>query len=562
MRFFDTLSIRTKVVLAFLAVLASALALGLFAIDRLAAVNDAAAEINRARLPDVIAAGRLRTALFIHRGLEARHIIAVDGEGMTAIDGEIKTAAGAVDTAFENLADRFTKAPESTMLSDIRARWKVYADLSVEMRSISRQMLKINAQETYDADSREAFEAIDRLTGVLENAAITAAGAAEDRATETYRRSVVMIVAGIVGAALLATASGWSIVHGVSGPILRMTELMRRLADQDLSVEIFGLDRRDEIAHMAEALEVFKRNAVARRRLEADAEARREARERRAAHTEELIARFEAAVGAVLVSVGKAATSLDKTSGEMTEIAERTNSRALASARAADETSVNVSTVASAAEQMSATLLDISSQVSRAARIADAAGAEARATDTAVGGLADTADRIGHVVRLIEAIAHQTNLLALNATIEAARAGEAGRGFAVVAGEVKALAQQTGQATGDISAKIAAIQDSSRAAVTAIQRIGGTVLSIDEVTRTIAGSIEEQTAATAEISRGVNEAARGARVVSDAVRELRDAADHSGHVATRVLEAARELGGQSDTLRVRVEEFLRDIRAA
>jgi len=562
MSFLDRLSIRAKVVTAFLAVLASTLALGLFAMDRLAGVNDAASEINRVRLPGVIAAGALRSSLFVHRGLEARHIIAVDGDGMSAIDEEIKSAAAKVEAAFETLAGRFNRAPESTMLNDIRSRWKVYADLGVEMRSISRQMLKINAQETYDAESREAFETIDRLTDTLERAATAQAGAAEDRAMETYRRSVEMIVAGIVGAALLSAASGWSIIRGVSRPILRMTELMRRLADQDLDVEIFGLDRRDEIRRMAEAMEEFKRNAVERRGLEGEAEARRAARERRAAHTEELIAGFEEAVGAVTVSVGEAARSLDATAREMAEIAGLTNERALASARAAEETSVNVSTVASAAEEMSATLLEISGQVSRAAEIADAAGAEARATDHAVGGLAETADRIGQVVRLIETIAHQTNLLALNATIEAARAGEAGRGFAVVAGEVKALAHQTGEATGDITDKVAAIQGSSRAAVTAIQRIGGTVSAIDEVTRAIAGSIEEQTAATAEISRGVTEAARGARSVSDAVHELRDAADRSGRAADRVLGAAGALGGQTDILRVRIEEFLRGIRAA
>jgi methyl-accepting chemotaxis protein len=562
MRVLDRLNIRAKVIVAFFAVLASALALGVISVDRIARVNDAASAINRNQLPDLIAASGLRTAMLNYRALEARHILAVDSEGMAKIDDEIAVANTAIEALLAKMGERFAAPPESAIVSDIKVKWDAYRKVGESIQSTSRQLLKINAQEDFADSSRTAFDFIDGVVGGLEQSVIKAAGAAADNAERTYQSAVVMIGVVIVLAALLALVSGWTIVQSVSGPILRMCVLMRRLADRDLTVEVFGLDRRDEVAQMAQALEVFKRNAIAQQRLEEEQARQRAARERRAETLDRLTGRFEEAVGTVLGTVSEAAESLDRMAREMTEIAEQTNHQALVSAKAAEETSVNVSAVASAAEEMSVALRDISSQVAHSAGIVQSASDEARATDATVGNLAAAADQIGRIVKLISAIAGQTNLLALNATIEAARAGDAGRGFAVVAGEVKALAAQTGNATGDITQQIAAIQQSTGRAVGAIQNIGGTVVSINEVTQSIAGSIEEQTAATAEISRGVAEAARSTRDVSDAVSAVRDAAERTGGAAARVLEAARKLGAQSDTLKARVEDFLDGIRAA
>jgi len=179
-----------------------------------------------------------------------------------------------------------------------------------------------------------------------------------------------------------------------------------------------------------------------------------------------------------------------------------------------------------------------------------------------VQGLSAAAQKIGDVVKLISDIASQTNLLALNATIEAARAGEAGKGFAVVASEVKGLANQTAKATEEISAQVAAMQGATSEAVTAIQGIGGTIGTINEIATTIAAAVEEQGAATQEIARNVQGAAEGTHQVSANIVGVNQAAAETGAAADQVLTSAEELGRQAETLRADIDSFLAEIRAA
>jgi methyl-accepting chemotaxis protein len=558
---FDRLSIRSKVVVAFGAVLAATLVVGGLSIDRLARVNDEARRIDTTHLPGLMAVHALRAAVADYRGLEARLIMAVDPGSLGAIDADVGKAGTAVEAALADTARRFD-SQTAEAASALPKQWAAYKDLSVKLRDAAKQMMTLQAQTVFDKDARSVADAINASVAALEDATRQATGDAARHADDTYRAAMAMIGAGIAVAVVLALACGFAIVGSVSAPIRRMTQLMRRLAERDLSVEVFGLDRRDEIRDMAEALQVFKTNAEETRRLEAEQARQRDIRERRAAALEQLIGSFESAVGAVLGTVAEATAGLDAMAREMAEIADATKAQALTSASAAEETSSNVSSVASAAEEMATTLRDISARVAQSAGVVHRASAEARATDATVGGLAQGAERIGEVVNLIEAIASQTNLLALNATIEAARAGEAGRGFAVVAGEVKNLAHQTGVATEDITRQIDSMRESTRRAVTAIQAIGGTVLSIEELTQSIAGAVEQQTAATSEISRSVVQAAQGTQAVSRAVADLREGADRTGGAAARVLDAARRLGTESEALRGHVERFLTGIRAA
>jgi methyl-accepting chemotaxis protein len=176
--------------------------------------------------------------------------------------------------------------------------------------------------------------------------------------------------------------------------------------------------------------------------------------------------------------------------------------------------------------------------------------------------LSRAASRIGDVVELINTIAGQTNLLALNATIEAARAGEAGRGFAVVASEVKALAEQTAKATGEIGQQIAGIQDATNDSVTAIQDISGTIGKLSEIASTIAAAVEEQGAATQEISRNVQNAAQGTHEVSSNVADVQHGATETGTASAKVLSAAQSLSVDSDRLKLELDRFLLTVRAA
>lgn len=270
---------------------------------------------------------------------------------------------------------------------------------------------------------------------------------------------------------------------------------------------------------------------------------------------------FENEVHSMVEIVASAATELQSTSQSMAATAEATSHQANLVALAAESAASNVQTVAAAAEELHASISEISRQVSESTRISQEAVNEASRTNVLVNGLAQAADKIGEVVKLINDIASKTNLLALNATIEAARAGDAGKGFAVVANEVKNLASQTARATDEISTQISNVQGATKDAVHAIQSIGLTITQINEIAAAIAAAVEEQGAATREIARNVQEASTGTGEVTSNINNVTEASNETGHAANEVLAASRELSSQSEKLRSKVDHFLQDIRA-
>ena len=243
-------------------------------------------------------------------------------------------------------------------------------------------------------------------------------------------------------------------------------------------------------------------------------------------------------------------------------VSSQTNERVAVAEKSSSDASLSVESVASASEQLSASIDDISQQAAHAAGIASRAVDQARQTDGTVQGLAKSAGRIGEVVGLINTIAAQTNLLALNATIEAARAGEAGRGFAVVASEVKSLASQTAKATDEISEQIADIQKVAGDAIDAIKRIGGIIGEVNEVATAIAAAVQEQGTATQEITRSTQYAAQGTKSVLENMAGVKTDADTAVAAAHNVKQASETLETQSRHLGSQVTEFLAKIRAA
>jgi methyl-accepting chemotaxis protein len=221
-----------------------------------------------------------------------------------------------------------------------------------------------------------------------------------------------------------------------------------------------------------------------------------------------------------------------------------------------------VQSVASATEEMSSSVNEISRQVQNSARIASEAVEQAQMTNNRVSELSKAASRIGDVVELINKIAGQTNLLALNATIEAARAGPAGRGFAVVASEVKALAEQTAKATGEISQQVSDIQIATRESVIAIKAIGSTIGRMSEIASTIASAVEVQGATTQEISRNVQQAAHGTLQVSSSIVDVQRGASETGVASSQVFSAAQSLSSESYRLKADVATFLNSVRMA
>ncbi|WP_374366962.1 methyl-accepting chemotaxis protein [Dongia sp.] len=368
---------------------------------------------------------------------------------------------------------------------------------------------------------------------------------------------VGMLVAGL----LLAFGIAFWIIRMTTRPITRMTRVMGELSSGNLDVAVPDTELRNEIGDMAGAVSVFKDGMIQARDLAAREAASQARREARAIRIGELTDGFELAVRNVLETLSNAAQRMQGTANSMTQTAGDTASRASAVANASAEASGNVQTVASATEELNASVSEISRQVDECARIASAASGQADATNQLVEGLHAAADKIGAVVQLINDIAGQTNLLALNATIEAARAGDAGKGFAVVASEVKNLATQTGNATDEIAAQIAAVQNATSEAVTAIRGIAGTVSQINEIVSSIASAVVQQGAATREIARNVQEAADGTNQVSQNISGVNQAADMTGSAAQQVLGAAQELTEKSDELRRHVQSFLEGVKA-
>ena len=364
---------------------------------------------------------------------------------------------------------------------------------------------------------------------------------------------------------LLVVTSGmvFFIVTGITRPITGMTGAMQRLAEGDHESEIPAQNQRDEIGIMASAVQVFKENAIAVKRQEEEQEQARLDNEKKLRDERlELADGFEQAVMGIVQSVGDAAGTMSTSAEQMRGVADRTSERVTTVTSASVQASANVQSVATATEEMTATVQEISRQVNSSTEISNGAVTESEAATEQVQGLAESSQRIGEVVNLINDIASQTNLLALNATIEAARAGDAGKGFAVVASEVKNLASQTARATEDISAQITDIQGATGSAVAAIGGISKTIGQISETSNSISAAVEEQGASTEEISRNVQEAAQGTEEVNSNMGEVNSGAQETGTAAGEVLEAANELSQQAGSLREEVEKFLASIRAA
>jgi methyl-accepting chemotaxis protein len=487
--------------------------------------------------------------------LDAAQNVAKPDEKLTeAVEEEVAELTPALDriTTVTKDDDQLSRMQDVALaLPQYR---QVFEDTTAAVREIDRLRVQVNAKISNEISKElEAIRATQRekLQANRENIAATS--------SSTITQSMTIAAVAVLLGALLA----WLIGRGITRPVAAMTNAMTRLASGDTSVEVPARANSDELGEMAQAVQVFKDNMVETEHLRAEQEEqkrRAEAEQRRAMLA--MADNFEAAVGDIVRGVSAQAGELQSTAQLMSATAEETERQSTTVAAASEQASTNVQTVASAAEELSSSIAEISRQVATSADITARAVDDTRRTNEQIEGLADAAQSIGDVVKLISDIAGQTNLLALNATIEAARAGEAGAGFAVVASEVKNLAGQTAKATEEISAQIEAIRAVTGEAVEAIKAIGGTIGRINEIATTIASAVEEQGAATREIARNVQQASSGTADVSKNIVSVTKAANDTGVASNQVLGTAGQLAQQSEALRAQVETFLTNIRAA
>ena len=464
---------------------------------------------------------------------------------------EMKKAAGEFSKAIEVVA-----VPAAVM-NDITAKLQKYQSEFAAWAETAQQSAALDASmmKTFRELEPGMVEVRNTVEGLYKQADVAEA------ATRDAVRMWMMVAFAI--AVVVLAAVGFLLGRSISKALAGMVGAMTRLARGELSISVPGIGRRDEIGEMAGAVEVFRTNMAEAERLRTEQiEAEARGRQQRKADMHRLADNFEGAVGEIIDTVSSAATELEASSNTLTQAAERGNGLATVVAAATEEASANVQSVSAASEEMTSSISEISRQVQESARVADVAVLQAERTNGRVAELTKAASRIGDVVELINTIASQTNLLALNATIEAARAGEAGKGFAVVATEVKALAEQTAKATGEISQHIGAIQTATQDSVGAIKEIGDTIARMSEISSAIAAAVEEQGAATQEISRNIQHAAQGTSEVSANIGDVQRGAGETGAASAQVHSAAQSLSQESNRLKSEVARFLESVRAA
>ena len=380
-----------------------------------------------------------------------------------------------------------------------------------------------------------------------------------DTAIHEYIVAIVIASIILLVGLLLGGCIGTQTIRSVLRPLKVLNETMLNIAMDKLDNRI-PVEHDDELGealrNMQNVQAIVRFNAAEVKAVEQQAAAQRKFDMAR------LASEFEGAVGNIIETVSSASNDLESSASTLSSTATRSQQLATAVAAASEEASTNVQSVASAAEELTSSVHEISRQVQESARIASGAVEQARTTNERVNELSKAAARIGDVVELINTIAGQTNLLALNATIEAARAGEAGRGFAVVASEVKALAEQTAKATGEIGQQVSGIQAATQDSVMAIKEISSTIERLSEISSAIAAAVEEQGAATQEISRNIQQASRGTEEVSSNIVDVQRGASETGAASSHVLSAAQSLSNESTYLRTEVGKFLDVVRAA
>lgn len=500
-------------------------------------------------------------------GLVAVRIEAAIAAGKPWGPAEIVGAAedtGRAAQAWTQVLDVAARADAPPAIAEAVARSKQAdaASLIGQQKEYVKTLSRGQALDVKIGDAQKLNTAALSYSVDVANAALSEMVARAERQMTAATRSL-LVNGAMMLIALVVTGLGFLIVHRrVSAPIRSLTLSMRRLADHDLSAELDGADRRDEIGEMSRAVAVFKESMIEGDRLGREKEADQSRKEHRQLAVERLIKDFEMTVTESLQTLGAASTELNATAQSMSSTAEQGRNKSEAVASVSKESSTNVQTVAAATEELSASINEISRQVAESSSIASEAAAQADRTNGEVRALSDAAQQIGDVVQLISGIAQQTNLLALNATIEAARAGDAGKGFAVVASEVKSLATQTAKATEEITGQVAAIQGATRSSVEAIQAIAGTIDRVNQIASAIAAAVEEQGAATREIARNVQQTSEASTEVSRHITGVSEAAAQTGTAAGEVLDSAKLLARLSADLRNDVDRFVGSLRTA
>jgi methyl-accepting chemotaxis protein len=558
-------SIRAKITAVVAFLLIAMTGMGLLAVRNMRALNASTVDIGTNWLQSVRVLGDLRAGLITYRNVVREHMLAETAEEKQAMEKTLNTVIESNLKIRQSYEPLISSPEQRTIYNEWVQLSESYEKGVREVLALSRNSAGKIPHEAHELNTKTVnpiglkADAVLKRDIELNN---TGADTAVKEAAADYSTAFAVLAAILGAAIVIGIAVGIYLVRDVSRGIASIVAPMQALGHGDLTAQVPHQGETTEIGAMADTLQVFKQALIAKKAADEAAAVDADAKIERGRRVDGITRDFESMIGEIVETVSSASTQLEASAGTLTATAERAQQLTTAVAAASEEASTNVQSVASATEEMSSSVNEISRQVQESARMAGEAVDQARTTNDRVGELSKAAARIGDVVELINTIAGQTNLLALNATIEAARAGEAGRGFAVVASEVKALAEQTAKATGEIGQQISGIQTATQESVNAIKEISGTIEKLSEISSTIAAAVEEQGAATQEISRNVQQAAQGTQQVSANITDVQRGASETGSASSQVLSAAQSLSGDSKRLKLEVGKFLNSVRAA
>lgn len=562
---FAQLSIRAKITIVVSFLLVAMTGLGLLAVANMRFIHASAVQIQSLWLPSVRTLGELRGAATGYRGIVRLHILSETQAAKTVAEKRLAESSESIMKIRQRYEPLISSTAERAIYNDWVEQWRRYEAMVQQVVALSRDSIGKIPHDAFEFNETKAYPVGKAADTILDRDIDLNNKGADDAGTaaaNNYSYAFMLLVSIFMASAIVSIGAAVYLVRSVSSNIISIVTPMQALSSGDLNAEVPHHGAKTEMGMMAETLQTFKQALIDKRAADEAAKHEAEAKIERGHRVDVITRDFEAMIGEIVQTVSSASTQLEASAGTLTATAEHSQKLTTVVAAASEEASTNVQSVASATEEMASSVSEIGRQVQESATIAGQAVDQAHKTNERVRELAKAAARIGDVVELISSIAGQTNLLALNATIEAARAGDAGRGFAVVASEVKALAEQTAKATGEISAQISGIQEATQESVGAIVEIGRTIERMSEISSTIASAVEEQGAATQEISRNVQQAAQGTMQVSSNITDVQRGASETGSASTQVLSAAQSLSSDSTRLKDEVGKFLTAVRAA